>query len=170
MISCGWDLVIPSGTETWYYWLQYTLLQFQHPVSIGWWLLLLLFSFLARSHLLALAVLEFILQARHPQGFENKPVSSKKTELIMLSLGQHRPLQRKGWASVLFPHKQARCLHVFRYITDKRKKQGFILIYGSRGILTIVVGEWHGGKGRKPASHRIGSQESGVGVGGEQEV
>lgn len=53
-----------------------------------------------------------------------------------------------------------------------------------------MVGEWHGGKGRKPASHRIGgcqesgktrksrkpashrigSQESGVGVGGEQEV
>lgn len=89
----------------------------------------------------------------------------------MLSLGQHRPLQGKGWASVLFPHKQARCLHVFRYITDKRKKQGFILIYGSRGILTIMVGngmEARVGSQRHTASVVVRSR--GWGVGGEQEV
>lgn len=46
--------------------------------------------------------------------------------------------KRMGQCSL--PQKQARCLHVFRYITDKGRKKGFILIYGSRGIQTIMVG------------------------------
>lgn len=69
----------------------------------------------------------------------------------MLSLVQHRPLLGSGWASVLIPHKQAKCLHVFRYITDKRKKKRLYFDLQFQRDPDHHGGEWHRVKSRKLA-------------------